>query len=83
MGVPAHDVSRSATPVAMGLSIRNHDEDDQMDDGAQDAQDTEVGHIGSLGPEFDFVSEMLLASVASSGRKFGRATRAAHRRIVS
>ena len=55
-----------------------------MDENEQGTQNMEVGHIGSLEPEFDdFVSEMLLASVASSGRKYGRETRAAHRRIVS
>ena len=46
------------------------DEDDQMGNEAQDTQDMEVGHTGSLEPDFDdFVGEMLLASVASSGRR--------------
>ncbi len=55
-----------------------------MEHGAQDTQDLEVGDIGSLAPEFcDFVGDMLLASIASSGRKYGRETRAANRRIVS
>ena len=60
-------------------------EDNQMDhEASEDAQDMEVGHVGSLEPDFgDFVSEMLLASLASSGRKYGRETRAAHKRIVS
>ena len=44
----------------------------------------EACHIGSLEPDFDdFVSEMLLAPVASAGRSYGREMRAAHRRIVS
>jgi len=53
--------------------------------GEQDAAgDMDMGHVGSLEPAFDdFVSEMLLMSLASSGRKYGRETRAAHRRIVS
>ena len=46
--------------------------------------DTDMGHFGSLGPDpDDFVSEMPFMSVASSGRSYGRETRAAHRRIVS
>ena len=93
MGVPADDGLRAETaatrisPVAMGSSTRNLDEaqaDEQMDETEQDAQDMEVGHIGSLEPDFDdFVSEMLLASVASTGRKYRREARPTCRRIVS
>ena len=56
-----------------------------MDESEQDAaNDMDMGHVGSLEPEFDdFVSEMLLASLASSVRRYGRETRSAHRRIVS
>ncbi len=55
-----------------------------MDEPEQGAQDMEVEHIRSLESDFDdFVSEMLLASVSLSGRKYGRETRAAHMRIVS
>ena len=56
-----------------------------MDQPEQDsAGDTDMGYIGSPEPSCDdFVSEMLLMSLASSGRKYGRETRAAHRRIVS
>ena len=43
-----------------------------------------VGHIGRPEPDFaDFVGEMLLTSVASPGRRYGRETRTACRRIVS
>ena len=84
-----------ATPTAMNHSnIENVPvtspervavQDEQMDHAETDgAGDTDMGYIGSLEPDFDdFVSEMLLMSVASSGRNYGRETRAAHRRIVS
>ena len=56
-----------------------------MDDAEQDdAGDMYLCHVDSIEPEVDdFVSEMLLAPLASSGRTYGRETRAAHRRIVS
>jgi hypothetical protein len=59
--------------------------DEQMGHQEQEESgDTDMGYVGSLEPAFDdFVSEMLLMSLASSGRKYGRETRAAHRRIVS
>ena len=62
------------------------DVDAQMDESEQQdaTNDMDTGYVGSLEPEFDdFVSEMLLASLASSGRRYGRETRAAHKRIVS
>ena len=79
MGASADD-----SPEAMGPTTQNpNDADAQM--GEQDAAgDMDMGHVGSLEPVFDdFVSEMLLMSLASSGRRYGRETRAAHRRIVS
>ena len=56
-----------------------------MDEAEQDdAGDMDMGHVGSLEPELDdFVGGMLLASLASSGRKYGRETRSSHRRILS
>ena len=49
-----------------------------------DAGGMDMCHVGSLEPEFDdFVGEMLLASLLSPGRKYGRETRSAHRLIVS
>ena len=78
IGVPTDDGSRAETQ-------NPSDVDAQMDESEQDAtNDMDMGHVGSLEPEFgDFVSEMLLASLASSGRRYGREMRSAHRRIVS
>ena len=70
--------------MAMGSSTQNPGETDGQMGEQDDAGDMDMGHVGSLEPAFDdFVSEMLLMSLASSGRKYGRETRAAHRRIVS
>ena len=84
--------STNTTPDEMGPSNdpnssspeRIAAQDDQMEQGDQDeAGDTDMGYIGSLQPGFDdFVSGMILMSVASSGRSYGRETRAAHLRDI-
>ncbi len=55
----------------MGPTTQNPDDADAQMGEHDTAGDMDMGHVGSLEPAFDdFVSEMLLMSLASSGRNW-------------
>ena len=89
-GVPADDGSRagaapSPAAAAEPADSSSGDYTPRADAGeTYDAGDVNMGYVGSLDPQAgDFASELLLLPLGSSGRSYGRETRAACRRIVS
>ena len=59
-------------------------EDDMNEETQSNPDDEMIGSLGSLEPSVDdFVSDLLLQQLGSSGRKYKRESRKAHRAIVS
>ena len=87
--IPAAATSPQGTSTPVGDAPTHDDEvptgsDTGMQDNAQQSNDVDMGYIGCLVPdENDYVSELLLTTLVSSGRSYARERRAACRRIVS